>query len=37
VLVPLACVWRTTTPRGPLEQAVASASGAVRTAVAQQH
>jgi uncharacterized membrane protein len=34
VLVPLACLWRTGARRGPLEQAVASASGSVRDAVA---
>jgi hypothetical protein len=35
VLVPLASMWRSGARRGPLEQAVASASGAVREAVAR--
>ena len=35
VVVVLASLWRSGAPRGPLEQAVASASGAVRDAVAR--
>jgi uncharacterized membrane protein len=35
-VVGLASLWRSAAPRGPLEQAVASASGAVRDAVARQ-
>jgi uncharacterized membrane protein len=36
VLVPLASMWRSGARRGPLEQAVASASGTVRDAVARR-
>ncbi|HKG49809.1 MAG TPA: heparan-alpha-glucosaminide N-acetyltransferase domain-containing protein [Actinomycetales bacterium] len=35
VVVVLASLWRSSAPRGPLEQAVATASGAVRDAVAR--
>ena len=35
IVVVLASLWRSSAPRGPLEQAVASASGAVRDAVAR--